>query len=116
MTRGAVLTLLALAGCGADPADSGPVCVLDSGGGHPTWSNFGEAFFLTYCDACHAAESPNRFGAPEAITFDTEDEVVNQAASIRYAVIDEESMPLGGGLPPEDLAQLDNYLNCLESQ
>ncbi|MSP55356.1 MAG: hypothetical protein EXR69_07115 [Myxococcales bacterium] len=105
--------LITVLGCAGEPADTGPACEVDAGGGHPTWSNFGEAFFITYCDACHAAESPNRFGAPDEMTFDTEDEVRSQTPSIRYTVIDAESMPLGGGLPPEDLTQLDNYLNCL---
>lgn len=105
--------LAVLWGCAGDAPDTGPACQLDSGGGHPTWSNFGEGFFITYCNACHAAESPNRFGAPDEITFDTEEEVQDQAASVHSAVIEAETMPLGGGLPPEDLAQLENYLNCL---
>ncbi len=102
--------LLACAGAGAESATA---CVEDSAGGHPTWANFGDSFFITYCNACHSASSPNRFGAPEDRTFDTEDEVAGQSGDIRRTVITEESMPLGGGLPPEDLETLDNYLTCL---
>lgn len=105
--------LCALAGCAGQ--DSAAVCALDSGGGHPTWANFGQAFFLTYCDACHAADSPNRFGAPISVTFDTEAEVDGQLDAIRRTVLDERSMPLGGGLPDDDLAALDNYLTCRAS-
>jgi uncharacterized membrane protein len=94
--------------------DTASTCLLDDGGGHPTWANFGQAFFLTYCDACHAADSPNRFGAPTEVSFDTESQVTTQAARIRRTVIDMELMPLGGGLPLEDLEHLDNYLSCLD--
>ncbi len=102
-----------LSACTGTVADSGPGCILDTGGGHPTWANFGDPFFLTYCDSCHAETSPNRFGAPDGLYFDTEAEVLTDAAAIRSAVIDNQTMPLGGGLPPEDLATLDNYLSCI---
>ncbi len=105
-----VLLLIACAG----EVDSGPGCELDEGGGHPTWSNFGEGFFLTYCQACHAVDSPSRFDAPDSVTFDTEAEVVPLIPLIREVVIDDETMPLGGGLPAEDLEQLGNYLDCRE--
>lgn len=104
---------IAAAGCAG--GDSAASCTLDSGGGHPTWANFGESFFLTYCDACHAADSPNRFGAPLSVTFDSEAELDGQIDAVRRTVLDERSMPLGGGLPDEDLAALDNYLRCRES-
>ena len=77
-----VALLLACSG----PADTASQCVEDSGGGHPTWSNFGEAFFLTYCDACHAADSPNRFDAPLNVTFDTEAEAVRIANDTPYGL------------------------------
>lgn len=105
-----VALLLACSG----PADTASQCVEDSGGGHPTWSNFGEAFFLTYCDACHAADSPNRFDAPLNVTFDTEAEVQAQIGAIRDAVIARQTMPKGGGLPTEDREALQNYIGCLQ--
>ena len=98
----------------SSPSDSASSCVHDSGGGHPTWSNFGEAFFLTYCDACHAADSPNRFDAPVDVTFDTEAEVQRQIDAIWDSVVVRQSMPRGGGLPTEDLEALQNYIGCIQ--
>ena len=113
--------LLSTAGCG-DPSD-------DTGGASPdgegtssselcdlgydlTWENWGASFFATYCDACHAASSPNRFDAPETVTFDTLEEVRSQKEVIAYAVLEAESMPLGGGVYEEDLYLLEIYLTC----
>ncbi len=77
-----------------------------------TWDNWGSSFFATYCDSCHAAASPNRFGAPEYATFDTEEEARNWQVAIRETVLEDESMPLGGGVYEDDLFLLDVYLDC----
>jgi uncharacterized membrane protein len=81
-----------------------------------TWDNWAHGFFVSYCTTCHAAQTPDRYGAPASIDLDTQDEVRSLAASIRRTVIDEASMPVGGGVPEDELELLDRYLACtLES-
>lgn len=115
-----------LLGCGSTPtkqpgADSaGPpsatACRTDTGGGYPTWAGFGEGFFLGRCAACHAATAPDRFGAPEGVTFDTADDVYRLRDSVRRTVLTDHTMPPGGGLLDEELERLDWYLSCLEEE
>ncbi|MCP4806074.1 MAG: hypothetical protein GY913_06600 [Proteobacteria bacterium] len=78
----------------------------------PTWAGFGEGFFTTWCQSCHSATTPYRAGAPDALDYDTYEQVVNGAASIRDAVLTRGSMPLGGGVYPYDLEQLEAFLDC----
>ena len=77
-----------------------------------TWDNFGQGFMLTYCTSCHSAESPNRFDAPEGINFDTEEEVEAWRDVLRQVVLEDETMPLGGGVFPDDLYLFEIYLEC----
>lgn len=77
-----------------------------------TWNAVGEPFFHTWCRSCHSADAPQRFGAPEGVDFDTEEQVRSQAAKIRTWTIDMEAMPLGGGLSEDDILLLDLYLRC----
>lgn len=77
-----------------------------------TWTSFGDAFFAFYCRGCHAAETPERNGAPVGVDFDTLEEVAAQADRIRVRVLDEETMPVGGGVYPDDLVLLDVFLSC----
>lgn len=77
-----------------------------------TWDNWGDGFFATYCRACHSATSPDRRGAPETINFDTEAEVARLLPLVRSVVLDEASMPIGGGVYEDDLTLLDVYLSC----
>lgn len=107
------MTLLLLLAC-AGGADTGG-CVTDADGAHPTWGTFGQAFFLDYCASCHAATTPQRFGAPESVTFDTEAEVVAQLDAVRRTVLETGTMPVGGGVTEADLAGLDRYLDCLDA-
>ena len=86
-----------------------PLC---SQGYDLTWSNWASSFFATYCDSCHAASSPNRFGAPEYATFDTEQQVVDAWDSVYRTVIEDENMPLGGGVYDDDLFLIEIYLVC----
>jgi hypothetical protein len=115
------VTLLAalLAACASTATDddsaSAAPCVKDPDGAYPTWGTFGRAFFLDYCESCHARSTPQRFGAPATVHFDTEEDVVAQRAAVRRAVIEAGTMPRGGGVPEEDLAALERYLDCLEN-
>jgi cytochrome c553 len=109
-----MIALVLLMACAPEPAAT---CVVDSGGWRPTWSNFGESWFVTWCASCHAADAPQRFGAPEALVFDTEAQVKNSLSIIRSSVLGgSPTMPVGGGLPEEDRQALERYLDCLEAK
>lgn len=105
---------------GADvvPVDSGeaavPACDDDPG---VTWDSFAHGFFLNYCQACHAsANTEARFGAPPPDHFDTEAAVRSRADRVRARVLDEQTMPVGGGVNPDDLVLLDTYLRCVHGR
>ena len=121
--RWAVL-LMVLVACGGEP--EGPAegkagddsaepstCVTDTGGGYPTWAGFAEGFFAGRCASCHAATAPERFGAPEGVSFDSEEEVVRQLDAVQRVILDNASMPPGGGLHEDELALMQVYLDCL---
>ena len=106
-------------GCGDKAADDTGAVTQDTGAAadcdgayNLTWDNWGSSFFATYCDSCHAASAPNRFGAPDYATFDTEDEARNWAGAIRTTVLEDATMPLGGGVYEDDLFLLEIYLDC----
>ncbi len=105
--------LLWLAGCGAADGDTAAVTTpYVEGQPPPTWTNFAGAFFVTRCGACHAADAPDRFGAPEAMVFDTRDDVRAREGAVRASTLDARTMPLGGGVPEDDLTRLDAWLNA----
>ena len=78
----------------------------------PSWQGWAQGFFLTWCTSCHSEAASERYGAPVGVDFDTEEQVRTQAALIHWVVLEEESMPKGGGLYEEDQALLDVYLSC----
>jgi uncharacterized membrane protein len=88
---------------GADPCDTAP---------EVSWSGWAQGFFRGYCTSCHSAGIPDRWGAPEGLNFDTEDEVLGLAVQIRSAVLDRQTMPIGGGVLQDDLELLEVYLDC----
>ncbi|MFN7146608.1 MAG: hypothetical protein ACK4YP_22735 [Myxococcota bacterium] len=102
-----MLLLLACAGAPADTAAAETGCVTSA-----TWQNFGDGFFASYCRACHSATTPERYGAPVGIDFDTEEQVRVLESSVRHTVLDAGTMPPGGGLLPDDLALLEAWLDC----
>lgn len=77
-----------------------------------TWSNWGFAFFSNYCRSCHSVDAPDRYGAPESVNFDSLADVVTWAERIRVTTLDEEAMPVGGGVPDIELERLDQLLEC----
>ena len=77
-----------------------------------TWASFGDGFFAFYCRGCHAAETPDRYGAPEDVNFDTREDLRLHADRVRVRVLDEATMPVGGGVYPDDLVLLDVLLRC----
>ena len=116
MTRLRAVALGALLGatpsCGSEDsgADTGLACADQP---DVTWTNFGHAFVTTYCLSCHSVQNTeHRYGAPEGIDFDTEADVDRQADRIRARVLDDGTMPIGGGVYEADLELLDVYLTC----
>ena len=91
-----------------DTADTGGDACPDGEG--LSWDGFGWGFFRTYCNACHSESAPQRYGAPEGVNFERQEDVERQVGRIRARVLTEGTMPLGGGVPPDALRQLDAYL------
>lgn len=106
------LLLLALGCTGAGTVDTAVSTDPCADGPRVTYTNWGRGFFLNYCTSCHSAAAPNRYGAPDTVDFDTEEQVVTFAAAIRRAVLEEETMPVGGGVYDDDLVLLDQLLTC----
>lgn len=100
--------------CTGLPDDSGPTAVVDPCADAPdaNWGSFGDGFFGFYCRGCHSAETPARNGAPVEVNFDSLADVRTHADRIRVRVLDEMSMPVGGGVYADDLVLLDVFLRC----
>ncbi len=78
-----------------------------------TWDNHGHAFVTTYCVSCHSAHNTTqRYGAPIGVDFDTEDDLLRQADRVRVRVLEEQTMPVGGGVFEDDRYLLQMYLDC----
>jgi hypothetical protein len=82
-----------------------------------TWETFGQAFFLENCQACHGSEAINRFGAPEAVSFDTEAQTWEWVERIVSRALDGDvetgpDMPPSGGVPEEERFKLEVWLRC----
>jgi len=80
-----------------------------------TWDNWGAGFFQTYCNTCHSSQTPVRHGAPVGVDFDSQLVAALYSERIAVRVIEEETMPLGGGVQPDALALLADLLVCLGS-
>lgn len=79
-----------------------------------TWDGWADGFFATYCQSCHAAESPERNGAPEGSNLESEADIVSWADRIAVRVLEEGTMPIGGGIPADELILLERYLECVQ--
>lgn len=99
-----------LLGC-AHPSDSATDPCADT----PvvTWANFGQGFLLQECQGCHASTAINRFGAPEAVYFDTvddawrlHDDILDQAGA------EPPTMPPSAATKADDRQLLRWWLNC----
>ena len=124
-------TLFALlfAACPANDAESGepidtaavdtsePDSGLDECADAPVvdWDNFGQGFLLMACQGCHASTTPDRYGAPEDVTFDTVEQAWAQANDIlRVATSETPTMPPRGGVEDDDRTRLRWWLECGE--
>jgi len=96
-----------LIGCG-----NGSECSEENAEFNITWENWGEGFFISYCNGCHSSDSSNRFGAPENITFDTQKEAQEWLDRIHIRTVQTTDMPPGGGVIEEDLEFLEIWLDC----
>jgi uncharacterized membrane protein len=77
------------------------------------WDTFGHGFLTTYCQGCHASTTPDRRGAPEAVTFDTEEDALAWRAQILGAAASEApTMPPNGGPSDDDRERLSIWLTC----
>ena len=79
-----------------------------------TWDAWANGFFTTYCKSCHSESSSNRYDAPETINFDDLDDVREWFTRVRARTLDEETMPVGGGVPEVELMRLEIWMDCLE--
>jgi uncharacterized membrane protein len=77
------------------------------------WDAWANGFFATYCRSCHSETSPHRYDAPEGVDMDDLDDVRTWSERIRIRVLDDETMPVGGGVPQSELTRLDEWLDCL---
>jgi uncharacterized membrane protein len=88
---------------GADPCDTAP---------EVSWSGWAQGFFRGYCTSCHSVDTPDRWGAPEGLDFDSEEDVAGRKQQIQSAVLDSDRMPVGGGVIEADLELLQIFLSC----
>jgi len=94
-----------------DPDDTATDDACDPDTVYPvTWDGWASGFFTTYCRACHSVTTPNRQGAPEGVNFDSQADVDRQLDAIWRVVLEDERMPVGGGVYPDDLLLLTQYL------
>jgi len=105
-----LLAMLAV-GCSGDAPTKDTGCVSAYG---LTWDGWAQGFMTTYCQACHSADSPDRRGAPADANFDTLEDVLSWSELIRTRVIEEQTMPVGGGILEDDLLLLEDFLDCPE--
>ena len=112
-TRAMFLVFTLLPACSPDAADAGaPTCDTAAAALSVTWDNWAEGFFVSYCQACHASDTPNANGAPAGVHFDTVAEARALAERIRARVLDDQTMPPAGGVLADDLRLLDAWLAC----
>lgn len=106
--------LLALLACDTPAPEPAPAALVGDCERAPgvTWDAWGQGFFLTWCTSCHSRAATDRHGAPDGVDFDTWEDVQTWRSAIRTRVLDEATMPVGGGLYDEDRALLDVMLTC----
>lgn len=77
-----------------------------------TWDGWGEGFATTWCQPCHSATTEERNGAPPGVDFDTEAELRFWADAVRQTVLEDGTMPVGGGVSEKNAALLETLLDC----
>ncbi|MFK7929713.1 MAG: hypothetical protein AB8H79_16090 [Myxococcota bacterium] len=103
-------TALLIVGCAGDDPDVDALC---DDAPVVTWDSFGQDFTRANCQPCHSSTSANRYGAPESVIFDTEDDVLGRAEQVlSNATGDAPTMPPRGGLEVDDQEKLKIWLEC----
>jgi len=79
-----------------------------------TWYNTGRPVTLAWCAPCHSQTlvGDERQGAPEGVNLDDYAGVVAWAERIRVRATEAGDMPPMGGVPPEDLERLQEWIDC----
>ncbi|MEC7985312.1 MAG: hypothetical protein VX278_09115 [Myxococcota bacterium] len=77
-----------------------------------TWDNWAQGMIITHCQGCHASGSPQRYGAPDSVSFDTESDAIYWSDRIWIRTVEQETMPPAGGLLEEDIYLLQVWLSC----
>lgn len=118
LPRSAAALLLGLAALSFTPACDGKNDTADDFCGREpalTYENFGKGFMAKHCAGCHSTLNPSghRKGAPPGVDLDTYAGVKQWAYRTEVrALAAEPDMPPGGGPGPDELARLDEWLNC----
>ena len=99
--------------CGEkEPLDTADLC---SDVPTVTWNNFGHGFVLENCQGCHASTTPNRYGAPEEVYFDTvEDAWTWSQRMLIRSTGDNPTMPPNGGVDVDERTKLEWWLLCAD--
>ncbi|MAY80678.1 MAG: hypothetical protein CL930_07820 [Deltaproteobacteria bacterium] len=105
--------------CGAKTdSDSGADAIATDVDSNPCdvhWDGWANGFFSTYCRSCHSSTSEQRHDAPMGVDFDTQADIEMWLERIEVRVLDEETMPLGGGIPEIDLERFATWMDCQEN-
>ncbi len=103
--------VLGLAACEEEAPEVATIC--EDAPAPVTWENFGRGFVTERCQSCHASTALDREGAPEAVVFDTEEDVWQWADRVRVvAGQDDPVMPPQGGVEEDDRYLLEVWLSC----
>lgn len=80
------------------------------------YATFGQGFLTANCQGCHASTSPERYGAPEWVVFDTVQDAWTWKDRILELVPGKAGarMPPAGGITEEDQQRLRWWLLCAE--
>lgn len=99
-----------------DPIDTDPpdtAAAFCDGAPTLAYTNFGEGFLRENCQGCHASTTPERYGAPDHVTFDTVEEAWTWSARILVRSTGESpTMPPQGGVSADDRTRLLWWLRC----
>lgn len=114
-------------GSGTPTGDGGGATSSTSDGGTDTgdpcegvplvnYATFGQGFLTANCQGCHASTSPERYGAPEWVVFDTVQDAWTWKDRILELVPGKAGarMPPAGGITEDDQQRLRWWLLCAE--
>ena len=78
----------------------------------PLYEEWTEGFLRGKCQPCHAVNSPNRYGAPENVYFDSEAASLFWIDAIERTTLSAESMPPSGGVTADEKELLQRWIEC----